>query len=83
MLMTEVYSSHQVLQTACALVQTACSSPNVYFLLLGLTISSTKSEAVLFSQNHLRPIDGELRLDIIRKMCLQRLNFLKAIAGIW
>jgi hypothetical protein len=50
-----VYSSHHVLQTACALVQTGCSSLSVFFSLLGLTISSTKSEVVLFSRKQLRP----------------------------
>jgi Na+/H+ antiporter NhaA len=45
-----VYSSHHVLQTACALVQMTC-----FFLLLGLTISSTKLKVVLFSRKHLRP----------------------------
>jgi hypothetical protein len=34
-----VYSSHHVLQTACALVQPACSPLSVFFLLFGLTIS--------------------------------------------
>jgi hypothetical protein len=50
-----VYSSHHVFQTGCALVQTACSSLSVFFSLLGLTISFTKSEVVLLSWRHLRP----------------------------
>jgi type III secretory pathway component EscU len=45
----EVYSSHHVFQTACAL------SLSVFFSLLGLTIFSTKSEVVLFSRRHLQP----------------------------
>jgi hypothetical protein len=44
-----VYSSHHVLQTASALVQTACSRRSAFFSLFGLTISSTKWEVVLFS----------------------------------
>jgi hypothetical protein len=43
-----VYSSHHVLQIAFALVQTFCSLLSVFFSLLGLTITSTKSEVVLF-----------------------------------
>jgi hypothetical protein len=50
-----VYSSHHVLQTACVLVQTAYSSLSVFFSLLGLTISPSKSEVVLFSRRHLEP----------------------------
>jgi hypothetical protein len=48
-----VYSSHHVLQTACALVQTRHSV--FFFSLLGLTISSTKSDVVFFSRRYLRP----------------------------
>jgi hypothetical protein len=55
-----VFLSHHVLQTACFLVQTACSSHT--YLLLGLTISSTKSEVVLFSWRHLRPLVS-IRID--------------------
>jgi hypothetical protein len=41
-----VYSSHHVLQTTCALVQTAFSSLSVCVSLFGYTISSAKSEMV-------------------------------------
>jgi hypothetical protein len=48
--------NNHLLQTACALVKTACSSLSVFFfLLLGLTISSATSDVVLFSRRHLRP----------------------------
>jgi hypothetical protein len=64
-----VYLSHHVLQTACALVQTACPSIS-FFSQLGLTISSRKSEVVLFSRKHLRApvsirIDDKLMPQIV------------------
>jgi hypothetical protein len=75
-----VYSSHHVLLTDCALVQTNCSSLIFFFSLFEPTISSTKSEVVLFSWRHLQPefqviesyfympnLDEELRLDIFKK----------------
>jgi hypothetical protein len=55
-----VYSSHHVLQTTCALVQSLNfrrpARPQRFFLLLGLTIFSTKSEVVFFSRKLLRPL---------------------------
>jgi hypothetical protein len=49
--------SHHVLQTTCALVQTGLLVTQCFFFfsLLGLTISPTKSEVVLFSRRHLWP----------------------------
>jgi hypothetical protein len=71
-----VYSSHHVLQTACALVQTACSSLSVFFSMLGLTISSTKSEVIFFSRRHLRPpvsirIGDRLLPQVVSFKCLE------------
>jgi hypothetical protein len=105
-----VYSSHHVLQTVCALVQTTCLSLSVFFLLLRLTIFSTESKVVLFSRRHLWlpvsiQIGGRLLPQVVsfkylgvffdaglrwgtqaryvQNWCLQRLNFLKSIAGVW
>jgi hypothetical protein len=50
-----VYSSHYIF--ASTLVQTACSSLSVFFSMIGLTISATKSKVVLFSRKHLQPVD--------------------------
>jgi hypothetical protein len=78
--------------------------------MIGLTISTTKSEVVLFSRKHLQPVvsirvNGRLlpqsisfkylgvfydtglrwatQAKYVQKRCLQRLNFLKSIAGVW
>jgi hypothetical protein len=78
--------------------------------MIGLTISASKSEVVLFSRKHLQPvvsirINGRLlpqsmsfkylgvfydtglrwgtQVKYVHKRCLQRLNFLKSIAGVW
>jgi hypothetical protein len=51
-----VYFSHHIFEIASILVQTACSSLRVFFSMLGLTISAAKSEVVLFSRKHLRPV---------------------------
>jgi hypothetical protein len=63
-----VYSSHHIFKIARTLVQTACSSLSVFFSMIGLTISATKSEVVLFSLKHLQPVvsirvNGRLLVD--------------------
>jgi hypothetical protein len=47
-----VYSSHRIFEIASTLVQTACSLLSVYFSMIGLTISASKSEIVLFARQH-------------------------------
>jgi hypothetical protein len=100
-------SSHR---DASTLVQTACSSLSVFISMIGLTISASKSEVVLFSRKQLQPVvsiqvNGRLlpqsisfkylgvfyetglrwgtQAKYVQKRCLQRLNFLKSIAGVW
>jgi hypothetical protein len=43
------YSLHHIFEIASILLQTACSSLIVFFSMIRLTISATKSEVVLFS----------------------------------
>jgi hypothetical protein len=108
-----VYFSHYIFENASTqTVQTAaaCSSLSVFFSMIWLTISASKSEVVLFSQEHLQPVvsirvNGRLlpqsisfkylgvfydtglrwgtQAKYVQKRCLQRLNFLKSIAGVW
>jgi len=54
-----IYASHRLYEIARALVQTACTSLSVFFDTIGLTISATKSEAMIFSRKHSKP---QLRL---------------------
>jgi hypothetical protein len=81
-----------------------------FFSLLALTISSAKSDSVLFSRKHLRlPVSIRIgarmlpqvmsfkylgvffnaglrwktQAAYVQKICLQRLKFLKSIAGVW
>jgi hypothetical protein len=85
-------------------------SLSVSFSMIGLTITATKSEVVLFSRKHLQPVvsirvNGRLlpqavsfkylgvfydtglkwgaQAKYVQKRCLQRLNLLKSIAGVW
>jgi Reverse transcriptase (RNA-dependent DNA polymerase) len=47
-----VYATHRVLEIARSLIQTACTSLSVFFSMMALTISPTKSELMLFSRKH-------------------------------
>jgi hypothetical protein len=46
-----VYVTHRLIEVAFGLIQTACTSLGVFFSSMRLTISSSKSEVMLFSQN--------------------------------
>jgi hypothetical protein len=46
---------HTGCNVARGLVQTACTSLNVFFSSMGLTISASKSEVMLFTRKHERP----------------------------
>jgi hypothetical protein len=50
-----VYVAHRLIRVARGLIQTACTSLSVFFSSVGLTISSSKSEVMLFSRKHERP----------------------------
>jgi hypothetical protein len=50
-----VYMAHRLFSVANRLVQTACTSLNVFFSSMGLTISASKSEVNLFTRKHERP----------------------------
>jgi hypothetical protein len=50
-----VYVAHRLFNVARELVQTACTSLNVFFSSMGLTISASKSEVVLFTRKHKCP----------------------------
>jgi hypothetical protein len=50
-----VDSFNILFNVARGLVQTACTSMNVFFSNMGLTISALKSEVVLFTRKHERP----------------------------
>jgi hypothetical protein len=50
-----VYVTHKLIEVARGLIQTACTSLGVFFSSMGLTISSAKSEVMLFSRKHERP----------------------------
>jgi hypothetical protein len=89
--------------------QISCSLLSFFFSMIGLTISTSESEVVLFSRKHLIPVfsvrvNGRLlpqsisfkylcvfydtgfrwgaQAKNVQKQCLQRLNFLKSIAGV-
>jgi hypothetical protein len=47
-----VYTAHRLLNVARGLVQTACTSLNVFFSAMGLTLSVSKSEVMLFTRKH-------------------------------
>jgi hypothetical protein len=46
--------AHRLFNVACGLAQTACTSLNVFFSSMGLTISASKSEVMLFTRKHER-----------------------------
>jgi hypothetical protein len=50
-----VYMAHRLFNLARELVQTACTSLNVFFSSMGLTISASKSEVMLFTRKHEHP----------------------------
>jgi hypothetical protein len=50
-----VYIAHRLFDVARGLVQTACISLNVFFSSMGLTISASKLEVILFTRKHERP----------------------------
>jgi hypothetical protein len=50
-----MHVAHRLIGVAGGLVQTACTSLSVFFSSVGLTISSSKSEVMLFSRKHERP----------------------------
>jgi hypothetical protein len=50
-----MYVAHRLIGVARGLIQTACTSLGVFFSSVGLTISSSKSEVMLFSRKHERP----------------------------
>jgi ribonuclease HI len=54
-----IYATHRLMEIARYLVQTACTALSVFFDIIGLTISSTKSETMVFSRKHTKP---ELRI---------------------
>jgi hypothetical protein len=47
-----VYMAHRLFNVARGIVQTACTSLNVLFSYIGLTISASKSEVMLFTRLH-------------------------------
>jgi hypothetical protein len=49
-----VYMAHRLFNVTRGLVQTACTSLNVFFSSMGLTISASKSEVMLFTTKHKR-----------------------------
>jgi hypothetical protein len=49
-----VYMAHRLFNVARGLVQTACTSLNVFFSSMGQTISASKSEVMLFTRKHER-----------------------------
>jgi hypothetical protein len=50
-----VYMAYRLFNVVRGLVQTACTSLNVFFSSMGLTISASKSEVMLFTRKHERP----------------------------
>jgi hypothetical protein len=84
-----VYMVHRLFDVAHGLVQTACTSLNVFFSSMGLTISASKSEIMLFTRKHNRLqflvriafFNAGLRWSCyakyVRRRCLQRVNLLK------
>jgi hypothetical protein len=50
-----VYVADRLIRVARGLIQTACTSLGVFFSSVSLTISSSKSEVMLFSRKHERP----------------------------
>jgi hypothetical protein len=51
------------------LVQTACTSLNVFFSSMGLTISALKSEVMLFTRKHER-LSVLVRIEFYVRMCV-------------
>jgi hypothetical protein len=49
-----VYMAHRLFDVARGLVQTVCTSLNVFFSSMVLTISTSKSEVMLFTRKHER-----------------------------
>jgi hypothetical protein len=47
--------AHRLFNVARGLGQTACTSLNVFFSSMGLTISASKSEVMLFTRQHEGP----------------------------
>jgi hypothetical protein len=47
--------AHRLFNVAHGLAQTACTSLNIFFSSMGLTICASKSEAILFTRKHERP----------------------------
>jgi hypothetical protein len=47
--------AHRLFHVARGLVQTTCTSLNVFFSSMGLTISASKLEVMLFTRKHERP----------------------------
>jgi hypothetical protein len=47
--------AHRLFSVANGLVQTTCTSLNVFFSSMGLTISASKLEVILFTRKHERP----------------------------
>jgi hypothetical protein len=47
-----VYMPHRLFDLVCGLVQTACTSLNVFFSSMSLTIFASKSEVVLIIKKH-------------------------------
>jgi hypothetical protein len=50
-----VFVAHRLIGVARELVQTACTSLGVFFSSVGLNISSSMPEVMLFSRKHERP----------------------------
>jgi hypothetical protein len=79
-----VYMAHKLFSVAHGLVQTACTSLNVFFSSMGLTISASKSEVMLFTRKHERPPT----LVRVRSCVLPQTSFFKYLsiffdAGLW
>jgi hypothetical protein len=51
-----VYASHVVVENVQRTVQSACVGLNEFFRDIGLSISESKSELVLFSMRHINPL---------------------------
>jgi hypothetical protein len=47
--------AHRLFNVTCELVQTACTSYKVLFSSMGLKLSASKSEVMLFTRKHERP----------------------------
>jgi hypothetical protein len=47
-----VFALHRIMEIACVSVRTACSALKFFFDMVELTISTVKSEAMVFSRKH-------------------------------